>query len=640
MLDQNRTDTLEIADQAVTQSEAPTYATLIASLGSRPTNAGPLSATSRNRQSSIRRLMRAIGRVESDSVGDEFRDGLEATLASYQKWEALQGTAVSTSRSRCSHLRTVHRQLKRFMPVGTFAAALDAAITASGLSAAAVARTAGIPPDSLGQWRRGFASPGSHVTRVAQLESVLGIRAGALEALLPRRPSHSSVEEDSTTYRLRLRRRASEPTYALLDASEALRGQWLQLMQYKCGDLPRQRRQRRGRWSTKPARQCKVLSPAWSCTLPNGHVAVSAHVAWAHIRQYLGWLCMDAARGGAGLSNSSVHTLARLVDAPRISDFVRWRAERAGALNEGAVSFLHMVCSLIHPETGWVTQCTALADTATDLVAGPSDWVELCESAFNSLRTFSKMVAASAKPTRDVEEPLRELLDSGTAITMLKDMLVRMEEAMPPTSQPTWRAIHQRDIALVTLLFAIPLRIGQMTALEVGPGTDQNLARLESGWRLQCDASRFKNGRTTMAKGLRLPLDESVTFALDRYVREGRELLLDGQSSHLFFVGRRPWDPTRPCENLEDRLQILTARYIPRCSGFRGHGWRHLLATAWLLEHPEDYATVADLLGDRIETVIAKYRHIERAHAIGRFNAWTKHRSSSTPERTHHGNAD
>jgi integrase len=177
-----------------------------------------------------------------------------------------------------------------------------------------------------------------------------------------------------------------------------------------------------------------------------------------------------------------------------------------------------------------------------------------------------------------------------------------------------------------------------MTALEVGAGTDQNLTRTPTGWLLVCAGERFKNAATTMSKGIRSSLPDAITESLDRYMQEGRATLLGGRKSRLFFVGRWRWDPTRPCENLEDRLQLLTRRYIPACAGFRGHGWRHLLATAWLMEHPGDYATVADLLGDRIETVVNAYRHVERATSIAAFNAWTAAKQRVVqPKRGNHG---
>jgi hypothetical protein len=587
------------------------------------------SAQVRNTRTALRRFMRSVGRIEADFVGEEMGDGFAAALESYRAWESDQGTASSTVRSRCSCLRKARRRAAlHTVSRPSFATVLDHAITASGRPLTWLAERSGIGEVSLGQWRRGLASPGGLRTRIPALEDCLGLRTGTLLQALPSRASRDvgyvAAERTGTTaFRANVKSRLAESPYALVEPTDALIAEWGQLLEFKTAELPALNREWRAMWRAKPARMCKPHKPAWACTLSDGRVCSSAHATWVQVRQYLGWLQLPREKGGAGLAVAHVHTLARLADAERIEQFIRWRAERAGRLNTGALTFLNTVSSLLHPRGGWITQSGWLQGAAADLCGSPRGWAAHCTRTFERLRGFTRTVAESARPTRDVEESLRPLLDSGNPIRALFEMLERMERDTPPRTQPAARAMHQRDIALVTLLLANPLRIGQMAALEFGAGSDQNLVRTAQGWRLRCEGQRYKNGSTTMAQGLNVDLDASVTPALDHYAREGRDVLLAGRSSHLFFVGRWRWDPTRPCENLEDRLQLLTERYIPGCAGFRGHGWRHLLATAWLMEHPEDYGTVADLLGDRVETVAKAYRHIERSHSVQRFNAWT-----------------
>lgn len=628
----------EAAEELLTPSTsacAPpglTYAALLDSLRAAGGTSNTDAPVTRNRRTALRRFMESVDKGEAHLVEDELSDGFPAALVRYQVWEEQRGTAASTVRSRCSHLRHIQRMAaKHAGTTPSFAALLDRAITESGRSLAWLEERSGIGALSLGQWRRGIATPGRLRVHLPELEAALCLKPGTLLDALPSRaarPTGYGVAErtGTTRFRKRLRARAAERPFALPEASEALQDEWRQLLDFKTTELPRLRRERRAHWRAKPARMSKPLRPAWCCTLRDGRVSPSAQATWVQVRQYLGWLCLDGRCGGGGLPEAQAQTLARLADAERVVAFTHWRAERAGGLNTGALTFLHTVNSLLHPRGGWLTQSPWLAKSAPDLPADGTSWASHCAGTFERLKAFTATVAQSAKPTRDVEEALRPLLDSGNPIAVLHNMLERMDADIPAATQPMLRAIHQRDIALVTLLLANPMRIGQLCALEVGAGSDQNLLRLSGGWRLQCSGERFKNGGTTMSKGLRVDLDESVTRALDRYMREGRDVLLAGRRSAFFFVGRWRWDPTRPCENLEDRLQLLTERYIPGCDGFRGHGWRHLLATAWLMEHPEDYGTVADLLGDRVETVAKAYRHIERASSIQKFNAWTKTR--------------
>lgn len=613
---------------------ALTYATLLEALrrpDSRDTARGETdSAVSRNRRSALRRFMTSAGKVAADHVGEEFDGLFDAALIRYRAWDAEQGSAISTVRSRCSHLRGIQRAVTQHpgTPI-SFAMVLDRAIAECGRSLSWLAQDCGIGALSLSQWRRGIASPGRLRSRLAELDASLGLRSGTLLGALPSRAARAvgyGVEKrtGTTRFRANVKARMAESPFALVMPTDALQAEWRQLLEFKTTELPMLTRERGAMWRAKPSRMCKPLKPEWCCTLPDGRVCASAHVVWVQLRQYLGWLQLDAKQGGAGLAASTVQTLARLADGERVMTFVRWRAQRAGALNTGALNVLHVINSMLHPRGGWLTQSPWLHGAAPDLCASHEDWAAHCNRTFERLKAFTRTVAQSAKPTRNVEEALRPLLDSGKPVAVLFDMLERMERDMPPKTQPVLRAIHQRDIALATLLMANPLRIGQMAALEYGNGSDQNLVRTAEGWRLTCDGERYKNGGTTMAKGLKVALDADISPALDRYAREGRDVLLAGRSSCLFFVGRWRWDPTRPCENLEDRLQLLTERYIPGCAGFRGHGWRHLLATAWLTEHPEDYGTVADLLGDSIATVAKAYRHIECGNSVRRFNAWTQ----------------
>ena len=277
----------------------------------------------------------------------------------------------------------------------------------------------------------------------------------------------------------------------------------------------------------------------------------------------------------------------------------------------------------MRPETGWVAQSQWLEARSTPSI-DTQPWKLRCSETFRALRDLTARIAPTAKPTRNVEEALRGVLDADDPLVPLFEMFDAMQADMPAVSQPSMRAIQQRDIALVAVLLSVPARIGLVSALEYGTHSQAHLRRSASGWRLVCGPDMLKNGTTTMSKGLNVELPEWATEPLDAYAREGRTFLLEGASSRYFFVGRAPWDPNTVCANLESRLQILTARYIPGSPGFRGHGWRHAVAHAWLREHPEDYVTVAALLGDSLETTVRAYGHLKHDDAVRRYRAWAE----------------
>lgn len=109
---------------------------------------------------------------------------------------------------------------------------------------------------------------------------------------------------------------------------------------------------------------------------------------------------------------------------------------------------------------------------------------------------------------------------------------------------------------------------------------------------------------------------EWVKPRLDEYIEEYRDTLLRGQDSKYLFVSGRG---TGIWKSLGKRVFELTRQYIDDSPGFGPHGFRHLIATDWLTRHPNDYLTVAELLNDRLGTVIANYAHLKRDTSFSRY---------------------
>ena len=49
------------------------------------------------------------------------------------------------------------------------------------------------------------------------------------------------------------------------------------------------------------------------------------------------------------------------------------------------------------------------------------------------------------------------------------------------------------------------------------------------------------------------------------------------------------------------------------------HAFRHLVATDWLTQHPNDFLTVAELLNDKFDTVMTNYAHLKRDISFSRY---------------------
>ena len=60
---------------------------------------------------------------------------------------------------------------------------------------------------------------------------------------------------------------------------------------------------------------------------------------------------------------------------------------------------------------------------------------------------------------------------------------------------------------------------------------------------------------------------------------------------------------------MSTRLRIITAGLRDGKPGFGAHAFRHIVATDYLKRYPGAFKLVADLLCDRLETVIKEYGH-------------------------------
>jgi len=74
----------------------------------------------------------------------------------------------------------------------------------------------------------------------------------------------------------------------------------------------------------------------------------------------------------------------------------------------------------------------------------------------------------------------------------------------------------------------------------------------------------------------------------------------------------------------QQHVAKLTKRFIPECPGFGTHAFRHLVATDYPRKSPNDFLTVAVLLHDRLETVLAAYAHLREDESFARYEAHLK----------------
>ena len=56
-----------------------------------------------------------------------------------------------------------------------------------------------------------------------------------------------------------------------------------------------------------------------------------------------------------------------------------------------------------------------------------------------------------------------------------------------------------------------------------------------------------------------------------------------------------------------------TRQFIPGCPGFGPHAVRHIVATDYIKNNPNGFQIAADVLHDKLQTVLTHYAHLKAA---------------------------
>lgn len=151
-----------------------------------------------------------------------------------------------------------------------------------------------------------------------------------------------------------------------------------------------------------------------------------------------------------------------------------------------------------------------------------------------------------------------------------------------------------RDRAILELLYASGLRVGELVALNLG----------DVDWGRREVHVRGKGGRERLAL-----LGRPALRALRAYVRQGRPLLAGKRPTDALFLNR--WG-----KRLSDRsVRTLVSEYARQVGleDVTPHTLRHTFATH-LLEGGADLRIVQELLGHARLTTTQRYTHVTQTH--------------------------
>lgn len=574
----------------------------------------------RNRRYHLRALLRVAGKTETDVIGEDFGAGFDALCDRAVRSVASDRTRADLRRGLCWWRRQYNELLREksyqaaAQPAGSLADLLRQQIAASGLTRSGTAVRAEIPPPTLYSWLAGHAPGPAALPRLARLESVLELPAGTLaKYALP--AQGMGAPAPASEYRERLRRLRKD-RYRLRseEVSDQLRDEWLALLQYKTSMAPQLARSPRAIWRLTSGKNAP-RTMAWFNTVGSRYCP-AADSEWKHVTSLIGFLRNKPAEHGLTVAVDVEPTLALFAVPQVLEPYFAWLVERAGGIVNNRVKTLanFVQCLTVAPH-GWLYQQPAMAEKLPAALRPGADWESMCAAA-NRIATLYRR-EAKGQQSRDPFEPIRPLLALPEPFAPVCDAIHRLDALALAAGAGSMRAAQaKRDAALMTVMMSIPLRQRNIVNLTYRDSGDGTLRKEPDGqYWIRIPADQVKN-----RKAIAAPLPSSATARLDEYLAVHRPRLLAGTTSDYVFVAGNTNGKGRAWWTLGNRLFNLTRTLIPGCMGFHTHMWRHLFATRWLEKHPDDYLTVALLLGDDMDTVMRYYGRPSASKAAGRAN--------------------
>lgn len=573
----------------------------------------------RNHLSTLNAFLASVGKTLESRVGVELGSAFDTSLRQYL--EIIQ-VAKRTKRDRRNHLRLIQRlhgrlskgNKKSEKPATSLSMELRAAVARFGMPPKTLAREISVSPSAVRRWLSGAMPNKRGIPTLRRLEAALGLPRDHLVNLIEDEVTADEVAPTAIPFRERLKE-LTKDRYILSESelTPEFVAEWRGLFEYKTAPFTMLERIPRGKWRCIPLDTAVRMSPL----VQNGDtVCPTAQIALSKIRAYFGAMHAMTERGQLSLdANEPIAlTLAWLAYPKALEAFLKWQTHRSGGiLHNGQKVFCRLIKSLVRPANGYLWQSPQLASRMPESCrpATPEAWRRLCEDSHKLAHGWLKEANGLS---RDPALPIAGLLELEQPLKpVLKAIELIEQAAAAAPSGSISAALLRRDALLLAMLLSNPLRKRTMASLkwsQDGAGTLHGNA--VSGWRLRLPAHHMKSG-----KGLYdVRVSAWVAPRLEAYLEEYRKTILgDKESPYLFVTSGESmrWD------GMGAHIHKLTQRYIKGCPGFGPQAFRHLVATDWLTNHPNDYLTVAELLNDRLDTVMENYAHLKRDTSFLRY---------------------
>jgi integrase len=592
-----------------------------------------LKATNKNRQqirnqmSSLSSFMKYLGRSDEDLMGDDFGPHFQNKLCGYTRFYKSEGLAQSTLTNSVSHLRKIEKTAQEMMGEErlpeSFPDALGILVERSGLSQKALSEFIGLEHSILHSWIHGTHGPSEKNKRfIPALEKLFGVTEGLLQKrLCPNVYGLMKRMKTGTTEYGKKVQELSKDHYKYNHPRGEIKAEWLHLLNFYTVPFFLDNKDRNSKWRVKSKKLSSDNRDKWFTQAQGGVCAVAA-MRWQMVSSFLGFLILPKDRGGEERGESEL-SLALLSDADLVVKYINFRRNRSGCFTGETRVFLEFCLTLLRKKTGYLRQFSEMGKRLLNPISR-EEWEEYCEKNWNKISKILRELkkGKEIKKGRNPDEPIKAVLENQNPIDVLWKMIETMEKEQGQIVSEKRRAKHIRDIVLIKMLTINPLRRHHYSIMTYKDNNTGNLVRFSDGsWGLHFEAEDFKNQNGAAHGPYDVLLSQSIWKQLEEYIREYRRFLIGADKcDYLFlsgraFIGDGMWLP----DSISARVKVLTQRYIPNCPGFGTHAFRHIVATEYLKNNPNGYQVVANILHDKLETVLSEYAHLKTADG---FSHW------------------
>jgi transcriptional regulator with XRE-family HTH domain len=613
----------------------------------------------KNLLSALSVFMKRFNFRDQDIIGSEFDVEFDHYLMQFREQLDFEGKAERTIKDRCEHLVRWKDMVVTIAQTSELPASFHDALTEAmyrrRMSIRVLSRVTGIAVSTLSTWASGETRPIQQVAaQLKKLETALRLPSDTLCSrlgfVIKRKQVTAAAKENKlqvTSYsnRLSLQRKREYRLNYLISIPDSMMVEWRQLLRYKISTV-REHSSNNDVWRVKPRHKIGN-KPTWCSITDDGQVVPTADACWSFLCRYFSWCALDMQHGGAGYPVERINTLAWLLNDKLVKSFLQWMQQRSGnILHSGITSFLLAAAMLLRPQTGWLwlnpslahkldakaqKACLGFDPEGMDPDELTEAWQQRCADVWASYHKDAKFLAGhkSLKKARDPREPILDILAHPRPLSIVMDMLATLKRNPPSSAQTKRYAVWTRDVLLLAWMTANPLRVGHLATMTYRTDNTGNLYKHEDEtWHYRCGIDDFKNSPAQYMNtpdgmyDVRLP--SYVGDAIEEYLKNGRPMLAGAFEGDFFFLPEKFANQTEydgagmrvPLltdrwngEAISTRLRLVTRSLRDGKPGFGSHACRHIVATDYLKRYPGAYKLVADLLCDKLDTVIKEYGH-------------------------------